>query len=145
MPTIIRFEAEHLLAVNNPLRDVYGVRMILDQGRAYEVGLAYTVCLGERKLGCAGILVRWQGTGVVWTWLSEELFNRYKFWLHREIRTLLPQAVEFYGLWRVESDAPINNQVSCKWLEAFGFKNEGVMRKYGYDGADHYRYAWVRD
>lgn len=41
--------------------------------------------------------------------------------------------------WEVRADYPMG----CKWAESLGLKREGLMAKWGPDGADHYLYARV--
>ena len=109
----------------------------------YAHGDAVTFMQDKRVLGSIGLCVKWRGSGVVWTWLDKDLVTRFPVWLRRETINRLRTSVEMRGLWRVESDAPTDAPASIEWLESLGFVNEGLMPRYGYDGRDHYRYAWV--
>jgi hypothetical protein len=46
---------------------------------------------------------------------------------------------------RLEVFSRADHLDSHKWLAWLGARREGLMRKYGKDGADFYRFAWTRD
>lgn len=48
------------------------------------------------------------------------------------------------GAHRLEVISRAEHRDAHKWLSWLGAQREGVMRKFGKDGADYVRFAWVR-
>ena len=46
-------------------------------------------------------------------------------------------------LWRIQASVHTTDEQSIKFAEWMGFENEGLMKKFGPDGADYYRFARV--
>jgi len=46
---------------------------------------------------------------------------------------------------RVECKSRWNHKTAHLWLESLGATMEGVLYKFGKDGADYYQFAWTRD
>lgn len=142
-PHLTIYRPEDLLKIENPPEPL-DPDLLLATGQLYKQGDAYTAMWGNRVMGCAGLVKKWQGTAIVWTWFDKELPKKFPVWMHRETARNLRLAVDMnQPIWRLESDVAVDNRTSRQWLESLGFVNEGVMRKYGYDGRDHWRYAWV--
>jgi RimJ/RimL family protein N-acetyltransferase len=48
------------------------------------------------------------------------------------------------GMRRVQGAVSVNWEEAARFAHYMGFEEEGVMRKYGPDGSDYIRVAWVR-
>jgi RimJ/RimL family protein N-acetyltransferase len=59
--------------------------------------------------------------------------------LDRAVRRLL----SLRSFRRIEASTEADFKQGCRWLEMLDFQSEGLMRKYGPDGADHIRYARI--
>jgi hypothetical protein len=89
-------------------------------------------------VACFGIVPDTLGSATMWAFLSADSGRHMLMFTRSALRFL-----ELYPFRRVEATAPVEFGPGCKWLELLGFENEGRMRRYGADGADHYRYARV--
>ena len=47
------------------------------------------------------------------------------------------------SLKRIQASVHTNDQQAIRYVEWLGFENEGLMKKYGPDGSDYYRFARV--
>lgn len=101
-------------------------------------GECYTVSVGETVLLCGGIAKGLWETGTLWAFVSADI-GRHFLGIHRATARLLTLA----GLPRIEASVEVGFSPGCRWLELLGFEEEGRMRRYGPNGADHFRYARV--
>lgn len=141
-PRLIPFRAEHLLAFSNrdtPVQEEIALSIKKERG-----GPAYTGIAGEMILGCAGVVIMWQGVGAVWMSLSDTV-GLYKIWFHRICRRALADIMRAYDLHRIEAVVRSDNERNRKWIEALGFKPEGgTAHAYTQDRQDAVRYELVR-
>lgn len=101
-----------------------------------------TFMVDEQPAAIAGAIKMWEGVATYWM-LTTPLVERYKLSFHRSCKHGIVYLREAFDLHRLEASIAQSHVRSQKWAESFGFKNEGIMRGYGPDGADHYRYARV--
>lgn len=106
-------------------------------------GRAWAMLEDGYVLGAGGVLELDRGRGLLW--LTPSIFAR-----PRHFALALPFAKRWiigliihHQFRRIEGTAPIGFPAGCRLLEHLGFSFEGVMRKYGTDGADHHLYAWT--
>ena len=50
---------------------------------------------------------------------------------------------EEYKYQRIQASISVKDAKAKRFAEWLGFENEGIMKKYGPDGSDYYRYARV--
>ena len=141
MPELIPFKAEH--AFTMVPREYYEER-IEDLVRKEQDPFSFTIVEGGYILGCAGIGRMWDGVGQAWAFFSDDIAG-HAFWLHRNTRLLMRQAIQRLGLHRVECVAACENFRNQRWLEGLGFWREHniPVRKYTPDKKDAFRYEWV--
>jgi RimJ/RimL family protein N-acetyltransferase len=46
-------------------------------------------------------------------------------------------------LQRIQASVHANDKQAIRYVEWLGFENEGLMKKFGPDGSDYYRFARV--
>jgi RimJ/RimL family protein N-acetyltransferase len=56
---------------------------------------------------------------------------------------LLDHVQDDASLKRIQASVHTNDQQAIRYVEWLGFENEGLMKKYGPDGSDYYRFARV--
>lgn len=122
-------------------RDGDNQPMLTDQQAM--AGPAYTAVLGERVIGCAGLVMLWPGVAAAWMVLSEDI-GAHRFWLTRIVRRFLGDFTRAFRLHRVEAWALAESVRNQRWLWALGFKPEGgIARQYLSDRRDVIRYERV--
>lgn len=105
---------------------------------------AYTIVDDDQVLFCTGIMDMWPGTGEVWFIGSQEIHRRPRAvveFCRREMRFCAKER----GLWRIQGVCRADWPQALRFAEFFGFRNEGLMRRYGPEGSDYYRVAWFPD
>lgn len=137
MIQIIPFKAEHAYEISNNPDEVVARAMI-----GYEKSnMAFTAVCDEGILCCGGLVIPWQGMGSVWT-VNGKLVKKYPITFHKLIRRWLECYQNTYGLNRIQALVDPMNYTNVRWIEALGFKREGIMKKY-YNGKDYCLYAKV--
>lgn len=134
---VITFEPEHISGIAPQAAQAQWVSRTSAQYllNLKAMGPAFTGIIDGKPIGSAGIIRTGFGAGLLWAYLSDcGHFIR----IHRSALRLLDMFDDFR---RIEATTECTFANGCRWLEMLGFEFEGVMRKYGPDGADHARYA----
>ena len=113
-------------------------------GRLEQPGWAYTAVDQGEVLFCTGIVDLWPGTGEVWFIGSQEIHRKPRKVIEYCRGAMRRCALE-NDLWRIQGVCRADWPSALRFAEFFGFENEGLMRRYGPEGADYYRVAWFPD
>ena len=97
---------------------------------------------GYRVLAMAGIFPLWQGVGEAWSLFTPEALQHGVAFHLRAVKVL--KGFFDQGWWRIQTTVRADFETGILWLDRLGFKDEGLMEKYGPDGSDYIRYARVR-
>ena len=139
MAVAIPFEPKHLCALRAQPMQVNEVSLITPGiASALADGDAWSIYDDEMPLFCGGIVEGTQSTGYLWAFVSGEAGPRM-----RTITRMCARYLAMKRLRRIETSARADFAAGCRWAKLLGFENEGLMRKYGADGSDHYRYARI--
>lgn len=90
-----------------------------------------------------GIVAAMPHVGEAWVFLDRRFFE-----LPRKVILQIVSEIE-WGLnsvsaSRIQATTEVDFLRGQRFLERLGFEEEGLLKKYGYDGKDHIRYAIVR-
>ena len=104
---------------------------------------SYTLIVDEVPVLCGGIVNQGFGNGEVWIFMSGLFFTKYKILCHRTLKKAFRVLAKEMKLKRVQAliDMEIHSPINEKWIKSFGFEPEGIMKKYGINNEDYYRYA----
>ncbi len=109
----------------------------------YAPGLAFTAIHNGHIVCSAGIKPLWPGVGEAWiiaTWrINKKALSVVKA-IHRDFERL----IETNGFNRVQAAVRSDWPQAVNFCEYLGFKQEGLMRQYGVDGRDYFRYARLK-
>jgi hypothetical protein len=102
--------------------------------RLEEDGRAFSGITERNELvGCAGILIPWQGRGICWAMLDKGLPQgpmKDRIGVHRLVRRGLEQIIAEEGLTRVEANVQDDFPLAQAWVLSLGFQPESRMPKY---------------
>lgn len=150
MIKIIAFRAEHAEELIERGRQDFGSLADADMSlRPYFDVLteaqdqSYTVVDDGHLVLSAGIFEVWEAMGEAWLLPSQRLLEKPL----RAIRVVKPrfeQIIERHGFRRVQATAHADFLRGQRFLEWLGFEQEGRLRKYGPDGADHIIYSRIQ-
>ena len=91
-------------------------------------------------LGIAGIMPKWEGSGVAWAWLAKG-WRKHARAITEEIkRTLAESEVK-----RIETAVRVDFSAGHRWAKMLGFELEvSAARKWGPDGETYSIYSMVK-
>lgn len=105
-------------------------------------GLAHTFFIDEKPVAVFGGAFLNPRVFRAWALISDEV-TRAPVEFFRKTRRMLLLYTAMHDLHRVEFSVRSDFATGKRFAEKLGFKSEGVMRKYGFDGADYVLYARV--
>ena len=105
----------------------------------------YTAIFGGEIVGLGGLVMRWEGVGLMWLMLTDMCL---KNGLHgivalRTIKDKVEELIVLNHLWRVEANVRVDFQVAIKMVEFLGFKRDCKMEKFFPDKTDAYLYSRI--
>ena len=102
--------------------------------------LAFTGLVGKKPIFAAGMKMVWGQVAEGWVIATQDVWN-YPLSVAKAIRKDFARVAKENNIVRVQTAIRkdfIEGQRFAEWL---GLENEGLMRKFGFDGTDQYRYA----
>ena len=105
---------------------------------------AYTALLESKVFMIGGVYGLWQNVGEAWFIASNKIHESARPFIRFAKTDVMQKVVDENGLWRVQAVCKEDWPAALKFARFMGFEPEGVMRKYGPEGMDYIRVAWVR-
>jgi len=90
-----------------------------------------------------GIIPMWQGVGHAWMLIGEGLTRRQHGMVFHKAEEMLTVAHLSHGLRRIQCDVRMDFAAGHRFALWLGFEDEGVLRRYSPDGADHVMYSRI--
>jgi len=103
---------------------------------------AYTALLESKVFMIGGVYGLWKDVGEAWFIMSSIAYDK-PFAAAKYSSILLDHVQEDAKLQRIQASVHTNDKQAIRYVEWLGFENEGLMKKYGPDGSDYYRFARV--
>lgn len=104
--------------------------------------VAFTLYEDGHYYAIFGAVPIWKGMYETFLFTDKKFQNR-KLQCIKLIKAQENFLVKTFSPRRVQTTVPTENCVWRRWLEWQGYINEGVMKCFGPDGRDHFRYAKV--
>lgn len=92
-------------------------------------------------IALGGIIQITKGVGHLWMALSTEALRRPKG-LFKACKYLFEELKETCDFHRIQADIDAGEWANIRFAEKYDFNYEGIMKAYGPDKEDFYRYAW---
>lgn len=105
---------------------------------------SYSVIHNGHLVLCCGIVPMWAGVGEVW-FIASNLIHTHKIPFIRFARQKMMEVVEANSLIRVQGVVKVGWDTALRFSKFMGFETEGIMKKYGPEGADYYRISWIKN
>lgn len=106
---------------------------------------AFTAEFEGKIVGIGGMLVYWEGKGMMWLMLTAECKreNIFGIMAFEAIRKKVDELIKKHKMKRVECNVRVDFPKARKMVEALGFKLEGLMKYYCPDDCDAWLYARI--
>ena len=130
----------HLEALTlQPAQRAWRETMSRDQFDALAAGDAWTALVGDRVVGCGGLIELSYGRAEAWALIAGDA-GPHMALITRAVRRFLSAS----PVRRIEAVTAVNFPPARRWAKMLGFRFEGVMTSYLDDGSDAERWAMVR-
>jgi RimJ/RimL family protein N-acetyltransferase len=146
MMQIVPFEAAHLRMMNfQPAQQNLDTEYLEEHAACLtRSNIAYTAVENGRVVASGGIVEKWQGVAFAWFFFDQDVGGRSFVHIHKTVqrftRILLKERYH-----RIECTVDVEHREGRRWMDLLGFTLEGMLRKYGPDGRDHFIYARCND
>lgn len=105
-------------------------------------GLAYTCMINNEPIASAGMKMIWDGVAEGWVLASSKVWQ-HPVLVAKAIKKNFARLARLHGIKRVQTAVRADFKMGLKFAKWLGLEEEGLMKKYGFDGSDHYRYARI--
>ena len=144
--TIVKYKGEHgqfimKQQMNHVLMDkdmeFDGNPMNLEQDN-----LAFAGFVNDKPIFAAGMKMLWNGVADGWVIATKDVLD-HPILVAKAIKKDFARIAREHGIWRVQTAIRANYTTGLKFAKWLGLKEEGLMKKFGFDGSDQYMYARI--
>ena len=107
-----------------------------------EIGMSFTGMLNNKPIAAGGVFPLWDGVAEGWVLATEEI-NRYPITFSKVIKLRCDMLLKNNSIKRFQTSVKADCDVAIRFAKFLGLKEEGLMKNYGPDGADFYRFARI--
>lgn len=136
----VPYEPKHFIDIAPRVKKIDFGGTIEETAKYHAKFPATTARVEEENIACFGITPLWSGVGVIWGLFAADA-GKYGIEVLRASDAFIGSLMEDFR--RVQCEVMANNKDAVKYIEAFGFEREGIMRNYGPNGENYYMYARV--
>ena len=104
--------------------------------------LAFTGLVNNKPIFAAGMKMIWGQVAEGWVIASSEMW-KYPLGVAKAIKKDFARVAKENNIVRVQTAIRKEFKEGQRFAEWLGLENEGLMRKFGFDGTDQYRYARI--
>ena len=141
---IVPYISKHgKIILANQMNHVLMDKDAMFEGEAMELeqtGLAYTCLINNEPIASAGMKLLWDGVAEGWVLATSKVWN-HPLVIARAIKKNFARLAMEHKIHRVQTAVRAEFGIGIKFAKWLGLENEGLMKRYGFDGADHYRFA----
>jgi hypothetical protein len=138
---VVPFQATHLEQLTlQPAQAAWRGRIDGEAGAALEAsGLAWALLVGDRVIGCGGVIDRGGGRAEAWALLAQDA-GPAMLAATRAVRRYFETA----PFRRIEAVTAVDFMPAARWTRLLGFSREGRMRAFCEGGGDADRWAFIK-
>jgi hypothetical protein len=142
---VIEYRQEHLKdLIDGDLSSGTGKQIFVKQyaGSLERPGWSFTVLDHGHLVACVGITEMWEGVGEAWFLGSARINLKARSFARLARSGIYENTAKALGLWRVQAACRADWPEALRFAKFMGFKDEGLMKRYGQNGEDFIRMAW---
>ena len=102
--------------------------------------LAFTGIVNNKPIFAAGMKMIWNGVAEGWVLATKEVWD-HPLLVARAIKKDFARIAKENNINRVQTAVRANYTTGLKFAKWLGLEEEGLMKKFGFDGSDQYMYA----
>jgi len=104
--------------------------------------LAFSGLVNNKPIFAAGMKMVWGQVAEGWVIATQDVWD-YPLSVAKAIRKDFARVAKENNIVRVQTAIRKDFEQGQRFAEWLGLENEGLMRKFGFDGTDQYRYARI--
>ena len=113
-----------------------------DSKNLVEQNLAFTGLINNDPIFAAGMKIIWGQVAEGWVIATNEMW-KYPLGVAKAIKKDFANVARQHNIKRVQTAIRKDFKQGLRFAEWLGLENEGLMKSYGFDGSDQYRYARI--
>ena len=102
--------------------------------------LAFTGLVNGKPVFAAGMKILWNGVAEGWVLATNEVWN-HPLLIAKAIKKDFARIAKENNINRVQTAVRANYTTGLRFAKWLGLQEEGLMKKFGFDGSDQYMYA----
>ena len=104
--------------------------------------LSFTGLIGKKPIFAAGMKMIWGQVAEGWVIATQDVWD-HPLSVARAIKKDFAKVAKKFNIKRVQTSVRSDFDKGIRFAEWLGLENEGLMKHYGFDGSDQYRYARI--
>jgi RimJ/RimL family protein N-acetyltransferase len=104
--------------------------------------LAFTGLINDKVIAAAGMKRIWGNVAEGWFIAKNDVWN-YPITIAKAVKQNIDYLATSNNIKRLQTAVRSDFGIGIRFAKWLGFTNEGLMKSYGFDGADHYRFARI--
>ena len=117
-------------------------KFIEDGKNLLEPNLSFTGLIGKKPIFAAGMKMIWGQVAEGWVIATQDVWD-HPLSVAKAIKKDFAKVARKYNIKRVQTAVRTDFDKGIRFAEWLGLENEGLMKHYGFDGSDQYRYARI--
>ena len=113
-----------------------------DSKNLVEQNLAFTGLVNNNPIFAAGMKIIWGQVAEGWVIATNEMW-KYPLGVAKAIKKDFANVARQHNIKRVQTAIRKDFKQGLRFAEWLGLENEGLMKKFGFDGTDQYMYARI--
>ena len=135
---ILSYQMNHkILEADRHFINVEGDAMNLE-----EANLAFTGIVNNKPIFAAGMKMIWGQVAEGWVIATQDVWD-HPLSVAKAIKKDFAKVARKYNIKRVQTAVRSDFDKGIRFAKWLGLENEGLMKHYGFDGSDQYRYARI--
>jgi RimJ/RimL family protein N-acetyltransferase len=104
--------------------------------------LAFTGLINDKVIAAAGMKRIWGNVAEGWFIAKNDVWN-YPITIAKAVKQNIDYLATSNNIKRLQTAVRTDFGIGIRFAKWLGFTNEGLMKSYGFDGTDHYRFARI--
>ena len=135
---ILSYQMNHkILEADRKFINIEGDAMNLEENN-----LAFTGMVNKKPIFAAGMKMIWGQVAEGWVIATQDVWD-HPLSVAKAIKKDFAKVARKYNIKRVQTAVRSDFDKGIRFAEWLGLENEGLMKHYGFDGSDQYRYARI--
>ncbi len=104
--------------------------------------LAFTGLINDKVIAAAGMKRIWGNVAEGWFIAKNDVWN-YPITIAKAVKQNIDYLATSNNIKRLQTAVRADFEIGIRFAKWLGFINEGLMKNYGFDDTDHYRFARI--